>query len=273
MPFLGQDEASKEKLLLRYCIVENGAGEKITAFRKMPGKANDPRCVFCFHAPIFFIRRLKDSRFRRLRRNQSDIRKIPNLRHNIPDHLFRHSRIKANPKTVVHEFVRVFQLAGDTVIFSLFQGRKTGVPNQVTGEEISGLDVFLLQAGDDIIALEWKTISQGYQKTEPAWITVGCGFLEHEVLLQISQTVIEELKVFFPLLDKAGEFFKLSAAYCHLHICCLQVVAEMGVNIFVVIPIRKSSILPLLSLPLAHQQSRPQSRMDSPISFKNLSLV
>ena len=62
--------------------------------------------------------------------------------------------------------------------------------------------------------------------------------------LQISQTVIEELKVFFPLLDKAGEFFKLGAAYCRLHICCLQVVAKMGVNIFVVISVRKSSMLP-----------------------------
>ena len=144
MPFWGQNGASKENLLLRYCIVEDGAGEKITAFRKMPGKANDPRCVFCFHVPIFFIRRLKGSRFRRLRRNQSDIRKIPNLRHNIPDHLFRHSRIKANPKTVVHEFVRVFQFAGNTVIFSLFLGRKTGVPDQVTGKKVARLNIFLL---------------------------------------------------------------------------------------------------------------------------------
>ncbi len=176
MPFGGQNGASKEELLLRYHIVEDGAGEKVTAFKKMPGKANDPGRVCCFHVPIFFSRRLKGSRFRRLRRSKSDIRKIPNLRHNIPDHLFRHSRIKANPEAVVHEFVRVFQFAGNTVIFPLFQGRKTGVPDQVAGEEISGLDVFLLQTGNDIISLEWQTISQGYQKPEPARIALWCGF-------------------------------------------------------------------------------------------------
>ncbi len=62
--------------------------------------------------------------------------------------------------------------------------------------------------------------------------------------LQIPQTVIDELKVFFPLLDKAGEFFKLSAAYCRLHICWFQVKTEVAVNIFVVISVRKGSMLP-----------------------------
>jgi len=46
MYFWRQNGASKEKLLLRYHIVEDGAGEKITAFRKIRAKQMIPDAYF-----------------------------------------------------------------------------------------------------------------------------------------------------------------------------------------------------------------------------------
>jgi len=39
--------------------------------------------------------------------------------------------------------------------------------------------------------------------------------------LHVFQAVIEELKIFFPFLNKSGQFFKLGATNSRLHICWL----------------------------------------------------
>ena len=77
------------------------------------------------------------------------------------------------------------------------------------------------------------------------------------------------LKIVAPRFNKSGQLFQLCHAHRRLHVSQLQVIANVRVDILMVIAIGKSpnchsKRLPqVLSLPGSHQQSRPQSRNDS----------
>ena len=107
--------------------------------------------------------------------------------------------------------------------------------DQVAGKEHAGLDTFALQVVDDPVAGEAGTFPDGEQKTEPGRIGVLGRLGQDEAISQVGQPIAQQPPVPFAGLDEAGEFLQLGAADGGLHVGDLQVVAEVGVDVLVVV--------------------------------------
>lgn len=106
------------------------------------------------------------------------------------------------------------------------------------------------------------------QETEPAGPGMRAGFRKNQLFLCSLKSCLQAVEIVTAPLHKGWEFIQLGASNGGLHIRCLQVIPEMGIHVFVVIPQGKlpnclSNLCPhILSRPEGHTQSRPQSRKD-----------
>ena len=68
---------------------------------------------------------------------------LADLAGGVIQHLHAQSRIKTNPEGIVHDPVRVGQVAGDTIEASL----EVGLAGEIAAEEQAGADFMLVQIG------------------------------------------------------------------------------------------------------------------------------
>ena len=89
---------------------------------------------------------------------------------------------------------------------------------------------------------------------------------KNQCVCRIIEPVMQILPVFPPFLHKCGEFLQLRTADGSLQISCLQIVSEMAVDVFMVIPQRKLSVLPVEPVSAHIVSSRWAHAVTSPIA-------
>ena len=113
--------------------------------------------------------------------------------------------------------------------------------DQVSGEQHSRLDAFALDVLDEFIPV--CSLLACDQETKPARSGVLRRNREDQAVFRLRKSGSQTVKVVSSALHEGREFLDLRAADRCLKVCRFQVIAEMGVYIFVVIAERKFSVL------------------------------
>ena len=114
---------------------------------------------------------------------------------------------------------------------------------QIACKQHSGLHALFLHIPDHLIPLH--AFPARNQETEPAGPGMRAGFRKNQLFLCSLKSCLQAVEIVTAPLHKGWEFIQLGASNGGLHVRCLQVISEMGIHVFVVIPQRK---LPELSV-------------------------
>src|SRR3984893_15730665 len=155
---------------------------------------------------------------------------MKNLRHVI-DHRLRDARVEADPENVVHNKVGILQLANHAPLDIAIGG----LTKQVAAEEQAGGYVSRLQKAHDLIAGRGRILSDSERKAEPAWVRMCGGFGQDENVVEIAEGGVKFSKVRAPRGDEARQLLELRDSDCGLHVVRFEVVADVTVDIFVVV--------------------------------------
>ena len=115
----------------------------------------------------------------------------------------------------------------------------------------------------------------GDREAEPARVGAGRRLGQEEDVGEVGQPLMQPAEVPPARLDEARELAELRHADGRLHVGELQVVADVRVDVLVVVAVGQLAELPVEALAAgvvgagAHQQSRPQSRNDSASFFRS----
>ena len=124
-----------------------------------------------------------------------------------------HPRIYAYPQGILHHLVGIGQLPHYTIAGLRFAHRiDAGLAQVVASEEVSRLDVFLLQITCEIRACIPLTVVNGKEETEPAGIRMLRGLRQNENILSILQPLGQIGPILFALLDKCWQLVQLGTA-------------------------------------------------------------
>ena len=140
--------------------------------------------------------------------------------------LIRHPRIDADPEGVIHDTVGVLKTADNAVALSLFAHLiETRVLDEVACKEHTSLNAFALDVRNDLLAID--TFAAGHEEAEPARIAVRTRLRQDELVLDILQAVLQIVKVMTATIDEAREFLELGTTDSSLHVCDVQIQAEV----------------------------------------------
>ena len=107
--------------------------------------------------------------------------------------------------------------------------------NQVPGEEHAGLDPLPLKPVHHLLPGEAAAGAHREQETEPGGVGTLSRLRQHQALFQPGEAVAQQLPVPFPRLDEARKLLQLGAADGGLHVGDLQVVAEVRIDVLVIV--------------------------------------
>lgn len=140
--------------------------------------------------------------------------------------LIRHTRIDADPEGVIHDAVGVLKTADNAVAFSFFAHLvEARMLDEVACKEHAGLNAFALDVRHDLLAID--IFAAGHEKTEPARVAVRTRLRQDELVLDILQAVLQIVKVVTATLDETREFLELGTTDSSLHVCDVQIQAEV----------------------------------------------
>ena len=149
------------------------------------------------------------------------------------------SGINTDEEGVVHNDICVRQIPrnamGDVLICRMTQ--------EIATEEVSGLDAVGFQKCGQVVAGKTGLIFHRDDITEPGGIGVLRGPGKDEAVFEGFQHLGEFPEILLAPGDELIEFPELGAADGGLHVCDLEVVADMAVNVFVVIAVGQGAKL------------------------------
>ena len=155
------------------------------------------------------------------------------------------SGINTDEEGVVHDDIRVRQVPrnamGDVLI--------CGMTQEIAAEEVSGLDAVGFQECGQVVAGKTGLIFHHDDITEPGGIGVLRGPGKDEAVFERFQNPGEFPKILLAPGDELIEFFELGTADSGLHLRDLEVVADVAVNVFVVITEGQVPELPAKAFP------------------------
>ena len=161
------------------------------------------------------------------------------------DHFIGHTGVNTHPEGVVHNKVGNLQIADHTVIVCAADLVKAGVFGQIAGEQQTGLHIVFLDIAGYRIAVQTAFGTHGNQETEPGRTAVLGRFRQNYLVCNGFQSLAQAVPVVAAALDEVGELLQLFAADGSLHIGDLQIVAEVAVDILVVIACGQLAVLPV----------------------------
>ena len=156
-----------------------------------------------------------------------------------------HSGIDADEKSIIHDKIRVGQIA----VYSTVDIRIGGMAQQISAKKIPRLDEVRLQKRSQIGPGKACVFPNGQDKTKPGWSAMGCPFRQNKPLLERHHNLRQLVEVFPAFFDKSAQFRKLGTADGGLHFSGLKIITDMAVNILMVITYRQCP--ELLDKPLA----------------------
>ena len=99
-----------------------------------------------------------------------------------------------------------------------------------------------------------------------SWVGVGRAFRQQQEIFERLQAVIQVLEISSPGGDEAGEFCQLRHADGGLHVGQLQVVADVGVGVFVIVAAGQIAQLPIEALAAGVVFSRLAPAVAAPVA-------
>src|SRR5271157_5972112 len=94
-----------------------------------------------------------------------------------------------------------------------------------------------------IVARKASVFAYGNHKAEPGWIRMGSGLRQEQAILIVFQHCKDFLKVDFAPLNKVCQLGELCQTNRSLHVSGFKVVADMGINVLVIVAERQRSEL------------------------------
>ena len=143
------------------------------------------------------------------------------------------SGINTDEEGVVHDVIRVRQIPGSAMGHTLI----CGMTQEIAAEEVSGLDAVGFQKCGQVVAGKTGLIFHCDDIPEPGGIGILRGPGKDEIGFVGFIEFIEFVEVIFSPGDELLEFPELSATDGGLHVRYLEVVADVAVNVFVVIAV------------------------------------
>ena len=115
--------------------------------------------------------------------------------------------------------------------------------DEVAGKEHTGLHAVVLDIADHRLTVH--ALLTGHKEAEPARVRIRLRLRQDQLrsCSALDEERLQQLEVVLPACDEARELFELCDADRRLHIGSLQIIAEMAVDILVVIALRKLAIL------------------------------
>ena len=143
------------------------------------------------------------------------------------------ARINTDKKGVVHDHVAVAQVTRNPVRDLLI----CRVTQKIAAEEVSGLDAVGFQECGQVVAGKTGLIFHRDDITEPGGIGVLRGSGKDEVVFAGFQNPGEFPEILLAPGNELSEFPELGAADGGLYVRDLEVIANVAVNVFVVIAV------------------------------------
>ena len=135
---------------------------------------------------------------------------------------------------VVHDEIRVLQVPG----YAMGNILVGWVTQEIAAEEVSGLDAVGFQKCGQVVTRETGAFPDGDHVTEPGGFGILRSPWQDETVFIGFQDLSEFLKILFAPGDELIEFLELGATNGGLHIRHLEVVADVTVNVFVIVAVR-----------------------------------
>src|SRR5262249_8754050 len=126
------------------------------------------------------------------------------------------------------------QVADNAVVQSLV----SRLPSQVAAEEQARADAPGFQMAHQLIAVEWYVRSHRQRKAEPTWLGIGRCSGQDEIRRQVEEAIAQSAEIAAPGFDELRQFRKLGQADRGLHVGRLEVVADVRINVFVIVALR-----------------------------------
>src|ERR1051326_2556944 len=167
---------------------------------------------------------------------------MKDLQH-VGEHLASDSGINAYPEEVVHYEIGILERTHHAVADVLI-GR---LAQQVSGKQESRSDLVLFEIAGYLIAAERRIRAYGERETEPARVGVRRSFGQNEKFFEIAQAFLQARKVGPPRLYEPGQLLQLRHADRRLHVGHFEVVADMRVDVLVIVTAGETAELPLES--------------------------
>jgi len=161
----------------------------------------------------------------------------------IVDHLVSHAGINAYPEGIVHDEISGLQTADHTVGIGAADLVKAGMLDQVAGEQQTGLHIMRLDVACNRVTVQSAFRTDRNQETKPGRTAVLSRFGQNDLISNRLQSSAQAIPIVTAALNEGGELLQLLTANGSLHICNLQVIAEVAVYILVVIAVGKLTVL------------------------------
>jgi len=160
--------------------------------------------------------------------------------YHVVDHRLRDAGVETDPENVVHYKVGTSQVTDDA-------SRNIAIrwlTKQVPGKEQTGRNVASFEEAHDFASGCGRIFANRQRKAEPTWLRMRGRFGEDKDVVQIAQGGMKFGEVVAPRGDKAGKLLELGDSDCGLHVGRLEVVADVTVNVFVIVTLRQIAQLP-----------------------------
>src|ERR1700674_2249812 len=165
--------------------------------------------------------------------------------HHVIDHRLRDSGIEADPENVVHYKVSVPQIANHAPLNVAIGG----LAKQVAAEEQAGGYFSRLKEAHDLAAGCGRILSDSEWKAKPAWVRMRGGLGQDENVVEVAERGGKFGVVGAPGGNKARQLLELCDSDCGLHVGRLEVVADVAVNIFVIVSAGQIAKFPFKAAP------------------------
>ena len=119
------------------------------------------------------------------------------------------------------------------------------LPQEVASEELAGADLLFVEMADEVAAGELCRGTHRKREAEPAGVRAGRRGGEDKHVLQRLEARAKPGEVAAAGGDEAVELVELGHAHGRLHVGELQVVADVGIDVFVVVAVRQVAELPV----------------------------
>src|ERR1019366_101655 len=151
---------------------------------------------------------------------------------NMVQHRLSETGINANPKHISHHIVRDLQFGGYAVLGTLI----CRLPHQITCKQQPRADLPAFQRLDERVTSKRRILADSQRKTKPAWVRLRSAFRENQDLFKNLQALMQIPEVFSARRDEPRKPLQLRQSQRGLHVSHLQVITDMRIYVFMIIP-------------------------------------
>ena len=158
--------------------------------------------------------------------------------HNVFYLFISNTRISAEKESIVHYAVGIDKISN----FPMCHIQISRLPKKIAGKEVSGLHKMLTQMIGQFRTCKSGSLPDGHGKGEPGGIAAFYSLGKNETIFVFPKSGRPLFEICAPSGTETIKFLQLLDTDGGLNVRSLKIVADMGIDIFVVIPLGKIAI-------------------------------